>query len=121
MHGPVAIQATPPHTSSQASRQDAWSFRSGPEDRRYLSVDAFGGRGYVPFETTGLNSGRWTASRDYDLPSGPRHGSVTPVTRAGQPPGPMAGTSSVACWSRVTTREGLHQFGLLAAAPRPGA
>lgn len=46
----------------------------------YLFVDEYGGRGYVPFETDDLASGRWTPCTDYRLPSSPRHGTVVPVT-----------------------------------------
>jgi beta-xylosidase len=57
-------------------------FKSNTEDKWYLFIDEFGGRGYVPFETTDLASGRWTMSTGYQLPSSPRHGTVLPVTRA---------------------------------------
>jgi hypothetical protein len=57
-------------------------FKSNTEDKWYLFIDEFGGRGYVPFETTDLASGSWTMSPDYDLPARPRHGTVLPVTRA---------------------------------------
>ncbi|WP_137991694.1 immunoglobulin-like domain-containing protein [Streptomyces vilmorinianum] len=57
-------------------------FKSNTEDKWYLFIDEFGRRGYVPFETTDLDSGRWTMSQDYALPSSPRHGTVVPITRA---------------------------------------
>lgn len=57
-------------------------FKSNTEDRWYLFIDEFGGRGYVPFETTDLSSGRWTLATGYQLPSRPRHGTVLPVTKA---------------------------------------
>ncbi|APU14921.1 MULTISPECIES: glycoside hydrolase family 43 protein [Actinoalloteichus] len=57
-------------------------FKSNTVDKWYLFIDEFGGRGYVPFETTDLAEGRWTMSRDYDLPASPRHGTVLPVTQA---------------------------------------
>lgn len=57
-------------------------FKSNTENKWYLFIDEFGGRGYVPFETTDLDSGRWTMFEDYDLPSRPRHGTVLPVTKA---------------------------------------
>ncbi|MDP9794389.1 hypothetical protein J2S43_002901 [Catenuloplanes nepalensis] len=57
-------------------------FKSNTERKWYLFVDEFGGRGYVPFETTDLASGVWTVSPDYALPSRPRHGTVLPVTAA---------------------------------------
>ncbi|MFF8845208.1 immunoglobulin-like domain-containing protein [Streptomyces sp. NPDC015127] len=57
-------------------------FKSNTEDRWYLFIDEFGGRGYVPFETTDLESGRWTMSKDYALPQSPRHGTVLPITRS---------------------------------------
>ncbi|KAB2340364.1 family 43 glycosylhydrolase [Actinomadura rudentiformis] len=57
-------------------------FKSNTEDKWYLFIDEFGGRGYIPFETTDLASGKWTASTNYSLPSRPRHGTVLPVTQA---------------------------------------
>ncbi|HYN97239.1 MAG TPA: immunoglobulin-like domain-containing protein [Pilimelia sp.] len=57
-------------------------FKSNTEEKWYLFIDEFGGRGYVPFETTDLDSGQWRLSADYALPSSPRHGTVLPVTRA---------------------------------------
>lgn len=57
-------------------------FKSNTEEKWYLFIDEFGGRGYVPFETTDLSSGKWTMSSDYDLPARPRHGTVLPVTSA---------------------------------------
>ncbi|GAA3782697.1 hypothetical protein GCM10023083_18590 [Streptomyces phyllanthi] len=56
-------------------------FKSNTEEKWYLFIDEYGGRGYVPFETTDLASGRWTLSADYALPASPRHGTVIPVTR----------------------------------------
>ncbi|CAM4364531.1 hypothetical protein L1N85_22380 [Paenibacillus alkaliterrae] len=56
-------------------------FKSNTEEKWYLFVDEFGGRGYVPLETTDLDSGEWTVSPDYDLPSSPRHGTVIPITK----------------------------------------
>jgi hypothetical protein len=57
-------------------------FRSNTENKWYLFIDEFGGRGYVPFETTDLRSGKWTMSTGYQLPRRPRHGTVLPVTKA---------------------------------------
>ncbi|MFJ3669503.1 family 43 glycosylhydrolase [Streptomyces sp. NPDC090106] len=57
-------------------------FKSNSEDKWYAFLDEFGGRGYIPFETTDLDSGVWTPSTGYDLPSAPRHGTVLPVTQA---------------------------------------
>jgi Glycosyl hydrolases family 43 len=57
-------------------------FKSNTQNKWYLFIDEFGGRGYVPFETTDLASGQWTMSTGADLPSSPRHGTVLPVTRA---------------------------------------
>lgn len=56
-------------------------FKSNTEDRWYLFIDEYGQRGYVPFETTDLDSGRWTVPKDYQLPPYPRHGAVIPVTQ----------------------------------------
>lgn len=57
-------------------------FKSNTSNKWYLFIDEYGGRGYVPFETTDLNSGKWTASANYALPGHPRHGTVLPVTQA---------------------------------------
>ncbi|MFE0794970.1 family 43 glycosylhydrolase [Streptomyces mutabilis] len=57
-------------------------FKSNTEEKWYLFVDEYGGRGYLPFETTDLDSGEWTPSTDYQLPASPRHGTVIPVTQA---------------------------------------
>lgn len=57
-------------------------FKSNTEEKWYLFIDEFGGRGYIPFETTDLSSGEWTVPSGYDLPSSPRHGTVLPVTAA---------------------------------------
>ncbi|MFD9985325.1 family 43 glycosylhydrolase [Streptomyces massasporeus] len=56
-------------------------FKSNTEKKWYLFIDEYGGRGYVPFETTDLASGKWTPSTDYQLPASPRHGTVLPVTQ----------------------------------------
>ncbi|MET7689211.1 family 43 glycosylhydrolase [Streptomyces sp. NPDC005483] len=57
-------------------------FKSNSEEKWYAFLDEFGGRGYIPFETTDLDSGNWTPVADYDLPAKPRHGTVLPVTQA---------------------------------------
>ncbi|MEU6378811.1 family 43 glycosylhydrolase [Streptomyces sp. NPDC046909] len=57
-------------------------FKSNTEEKWYAFLDEFGGRGYLPFETTDLGSGVWTPSTSYDLPARPRHGTVLPVTQA---------------------------------------
>ncbi|MEJ3747214.1 family 43 glycosylhydrolase [Actinomycetes bacterium KLBMP 9797] len=57
-------------------------FKSNTEEKWYLFIDEFGGRGYIPFESTDLESGLWTMSTNYSLPSRPRHGTVLPVTQA---------------------------------------
>lgn len=56
-------------------------FKSNTEEKWYLFVDEFGGRGYIPFETTNLASGVWTLSSNYNLPASPRHGTVIPITQ----------------------------------------
>jgi hypothetical protein len=55
-------------------------FRSNTERRWYLFIDEFGGRGYVPFTSTDLSSGRWSPVTGAELPAHPRHGTVLPVT-----------------------------------------
>ena len=57
-------------------------FKSNTEEKWYLYLDEFGGRGYVPFESTDLDSGVWTPSTGYNLPASPRHGTVLPITQA---------------------------------------
>jgi hypothetical protein len=57
-------------------------FKSNTENRWYQFIDEFGGRGYVPFQTTDLASGRWQPVANYALPASPRHGTVLPVTSA---------------------------------------
>ncbi|MFG2730256.1 family 43 glycosylhydrolase [Streptomyces canus] len=57
-------------------------FKSNTEEKWYAFLDEFGGRGYIPFETTDLDSGSWTPVAGYDLPAKPRHGTVLPVTQA---------------------------------------
>lgn len=57
-------------------------FKSNTEEKWYAFLDEFGGRGYIPFQTTDLASGVWTPVADYDLPARPRHGTVLPVTQA---------------------------------------
>ena len=49
-------------------------------DRWFLFIDEFGGRGYVPFETSDPRSGAWTPSSSFQLPPGARHGSVLALT-----------------------------------------
>ncbi|WP_338593396.1 immunoglobulin-like domain-containing protein [Paenibacillus sp. Y5S-9] len=56
-------------------------FKSNTDEKWYLFVDEFGGRGYIPFETTNLASGVWTLSSNYNLPASPRHGTVIPITQ----------------------------------------
>jgi len=59
-------------------------FKSNTEERWYLFVDQpsyHGGQGYLPLESTDLDSGVWT-SVDAHLPSSPRHGTVLPITAA---------------------------------------
>lgn len=62
------------------------AFRSNPGDvngeKTYLFVDEYGGRGYIPLETTDLAQPDWAVSAQYDLPASPRHGTVIPVTAA---------------------------------------
>ncbi|MBB6019071.1 uncharacterized protein YjdB [Paenibacillus sp. JGP012] len=57
-------------------------FKSNTDEKWYLFVDEFGGRGYIPFETTNLASGIWTLSSNYNLPANPRHGTVIPIKQS---------------------------------------
>lgn len=55
-------------------------FKSNTEEKWYMLIDEYGGRGYVPFETTDLAGGQWTPSSNYSLPGRPRHGMILPLT-----------------------------------------
>ncbi|MCH7230264.1 RICIN domain-containing protein [Glycomyces sp. L485] len=55
-------------------------YKSNTEEKWYMFIDEYGGRGYIPFETTDLSSGQWTPSSNYSLPGRPRHGMVLPLT-----------------------------------------
>jgi hypothetical protein len=77
-------------------------FKSNTEDKCYLFIDEFGGRGYVLFETTDLDSGRWTASTGYQRPPRPRHGTVLPVT--GLESDRLAATPPRVCTQTLTGR-----------------
>ena len=57
-------------------------FKSNTAERWYLFIDEFGGRGYIPFESTNLASGTWSAVPSFTMPGRPRHGTVLPVTQA---------------------------------------
>ncbi|KAF4445820.1 hypothetical protein F53441_10465 [Fusarium austroafricanum] len=60
------------------------AFKGNPKDvngeKFYLFVDEYGGRGYVPLETSNLDKPDWKVSKSYKLPSSPRHGTVIPIT-----------------------------------------
>jgi Concanavalin A-like lectin/glucanases superfamily/Glycosyl hydrolases family 43 len=56
-------------------------FKSNTEEKYYLFVDEFGGRGYIPLESTSLENPDWKLSTNFELPSAPRHGTVLPVTK----------------------------------------
>ncbi|WP_100405576.1 glycoside hydrolase family 43 protein [Bacillus solitudinis] len=55
-------------------------FKSNIEEKWYLYIDEYGLRGYLPLETTNLDSGEWTEPDHYSLPFKPRHGSIIPIT-----------------------------------------
>ena len=57
-------------------------FKSNTENRWYLFIDEYGGRGYIPFSTTDLSTGQWSMVSSYTMPGRPRHGTVLPVTQA---------------------------------------
>ncbi|KAF2225621.1 glycosyl hydrolase [Elsinoe ampelina] len=62
---------------------DAFHTNSGDVngDKWYLFVDEFGGRGYLPLETTDINNPEWKLASSYNLPRSPRHGTVLPITK----------------------------------------
>jgi hypothetical protein len=64
--GPAAFQLTLPSTESESG---TWC----------LMLD-HPGKGYDPFITTNLASGKFTASRDMKFPFAFRHGSVLPLS-----------------------------------------
>ncbi len=57
-------------------------FKSNKEEKWYLYIDEYGLRGYLPLETTNLDSGEWSMPEHYSLPFKPRHGSIIPITAA---------------------------------------
>lgn len=57
-------------------------FKSNTEQKWYLFIDEFGGRGYVPFESIDGNLSKWVSAPQYSLPPRPRHGTVLPVSAA---------------------------------------
>jgi putative cell wall-binding protein len=67
VEGPTAFKANPGDVNGQ---------------KFYLFVDEYGGRGYIPLQTTDIASPDWTVPASYHLPAGPRHGTVIPVTKA---------------------------------------
>jgi hypothetical protein len=59
------------------------AFRAIDGGKWHLFVDEYGGRGYVPLETSSsLAAGEWAVSPNASMPEGVRHGTVIPVTRA---------------------------------------
>jgi hypothetical protein len=67
-------------------KANAGDVNTGGQDTWYLFVDQpsyHGGKGYVPFVTTDLDSGEFTSvAAQSELPTSPRHGTVLPVTQA---------------------------------------
>ena len=61
-------------------------FKANPGDingeKYYLFVDEYGGRGYIPLETSDIANPNWKVAQNYDLPASPRHGTVIPITAA---------------------------------------
>ena len=59
-------------------------FKANPGDVNgagfYLFVDEYGGRGYIPLKSPSLANPTWTLPSSWDLPTHPRHGTVTNVT-----------------------------------------
>jgi hypothetical protein len=51
-------------------------------ERFILFVDEFGGNGYVALESDNIAGGQWSLSNNYSFPTGPRHGTVLPLTGA---------------------------------------
>ncbi|KAL2073883.1 hypothetical protein VTL71DRAFT_11209 [Oculimacula yallundae] len=62
------------------------SFKANPNDvngqKFYLFLDEYGGRGYIPLETSNIAAPNWKVSSSYKLPASPRHGTVVPITAA---------------------------------------
>jgi hypothetical protein len=57
-------------------------FKSNTDERWYMFIDEYGGRGYVPFTTTDLDTRQWSPVSAYTMPGRPRHGTVLPITQA---------------------------------------
>ncbi|WP_084773537.1 RICIN domain-containing protein [Nonomuraea candida] len=57
-------------------------FKANTGERWYMFIDEYGGRGYVPFTTTDLNTRQWSPVSSYTMPGRPRHGTVLPITQA---------------------------------------
>jgi hypothetical protein len=101
-------------------------FKSNTEEKWYAFIDEYGARGYVPFETTDLDSGAWTMVQGITWPGRPRHGDVVPVSaieharlRATEPQectrtitghvdGPLRVTEGVTCLDGVTVSDGVR-------------
>ena len=100
-------------------------FKSNTEEKWYAFIDEYGSRGYVPFETTDLDSGEWTMVQGITWPGRPRHGDVVPVsaieharlmstapqectrTLTGEVAGPLEVTSGVVCLDAATVTDGV--------------
>lgn len=72
-------------TAGTGAVEGPTSFKSNPRDvngdKYYLFLDEYGGRGYIPLETDDILHPNWTVSKNYRLPTSPRHGTVMPVTK----------------------------------------
>ncbi|EOD45507.1 putative glycoside hydrolase family 43 protein [Neofusicoccum parvum UCRNP2] len=53
------------------------------DGKAYLLLDFFGGSGYAPYQSTGVESGSWSAADASAWPADLRHGSVLAVDQAG--------------------------------------
>lgn len=69
---------------SQAGVEGPTSFKLNGEDKWVLLLDNYGSGGYYPMVSDDISTGMFTklSSSEYKLPSGPRHGTVMPVTQA---------------------------------------
>ena len=110
----------------RSSSQTACGFRSNTDERWYMFIDEYGGRGYVPFTTTDLNTRQWSPVAAHTMPGRPRHGTVLPITQAeydrllqhwAEPPAARHAERP----TRVITRQRLDPRGGAVADPYDGA
>ncbi|QNU68671.1 family 43 glycosylhydrolase [Ruminiclostridium herbifermentans] len=78
----VYLQST--SVESQRGVEGPAIFKFNGQNKWCLLLDYYGGSGYYPMVSTDISSGVFTKlnSSEYKLPTGPRHGTVMPITQA---------------------------------------